>query len=264
MSLEKMFDLKEKVAIITGGVGLLGNEYAEALSEAGAHVVIVDLDEKKCKEKAEALSKKYKTRAIGIGTDISEEAAVQKMVELVIDKFKKIDILVNNAATKSENFFAPFEEYPLEDWNKVMSVNLTGVFLCSKAVGKQMVRQKSGVIVNISSIYGIVAPDQRIYEGSNINTPAVYSASKGAVVALTKYLASYWGAEKGIRVNCITPGGVYNNHEKDFVDKYNKRTPLGRMAKKDDFVGALLYLASNASSYVTGHNLIVDGGWTVW
>lgn len=259
----KMFDLTGKVAIITGGAGKLGMEYAEILSGAGACVVIADINGKLAREKAEYIAKKNRIEALGIQVDISDKKSVERMVEETIKKFKKIDILINNAAIQTKNFFACFEDYPLEDWEKVISVNLTGTFLCSQAAGREMLKQGGGVIVNIASIYGIVAPDKRIYGNSGINTPAVYSASKAGIIGLTKYLAAYW-ADKNIRVNSITPGGVFDNQDPEFVRKYSNRTPMGRMANKKELRGAILYLVSDASSYVTGHNLIVDGGLSIW
>ncbi len=260
---KELFDLKGKVAIITGGAGILGEQHAEALAEAGANIVLADVNKEKAEKLAQRVAKDYKVKAIGLKVDISSKKDVDYMVSETVKKFGKIDILVNNAQGLSENYFAPFEEYPLEDWNKVMAVNLTGYFLCSQAVGKQMLKQGSGVMVNISSIYGYMAPDQRIYKGLDWNTPAVYTASKAGVIGLTKHLATYW-ADKNIRVNCITPGGVFNNQDESFVKGYNALTPMGRMAKKDELKGALLYLASDASSYVTGQNIVVDGGRSVW
>ncbi|HIJ99101.1 TPA: SDR family oxidoreductase [archaeon] len=260
---DKMFDLAEKVVLVTGGTGLLGKEFCETLSDYGANVIVVDLNESDCKKQAESLAKKYGTKAIGVKADITNRNEVAKMVSEVVKKLGKVDVLVNNAAGKSKNFYAKFEDYPLEDWEKVMSVNLTGAFLCAQAVGKQMAKQNSGSIINISSVYGIKAPDQRIYKGTKINTPAVYSASKAGLIGLTTYLATYW-ADKNIRVNCISPGGVFNNQENEFVKKYSEKTPLGRMANKNELSGAVLFLASDASSYVTGHNLVVDGGLTIW
>ena len=190
------------------------------------------------------------------------------MVQKAVSKYDHVDVLINNAATQTEHFFEPFEEYPLEDWNKVMSVNITGMFLCCQAVAKEMERKRSGSIINIASIYGVVAPDQSIYRGAiyrgkQINTPAVYSTSKGAVISLNRYLASYL-AQYGIRVNTVTPGGVYSGQNEAFVRKYSEKCPLGRMAEPEEVFNAVHFLASDASSYVTGHNLIVDGGWTIW
>jgi len=200
------------------------------------------------------------------------------MVERTLNKFGRIDILINNAALTVRggtstlgNYFEDFEEYPVALWNKALAVNLTGVFLCCQAVGRQMVKQESGVIVNISSTYGLVGPDHRIYEGienphdkeQSINTPIAYSVTKGGVVSLTRYLATYW-APKNIRVNTLTPGGVNENHDTRFVANYASRTPLGRMARREEYRGAILFLVSEASSYMTGANLVVDGGWTAW
>ena len=204
--------------------------------------------------------------------DVSNPTEVNNLVRNVVKEFDTIQILINNAATKSDNledFFAPFEDYSLREWRRIMSVNLDGMFLAAQAFGKQMIKQKlGGSVIQTSSIYGTVAPDQRIYEGSKymgykINTPAVYSASKAGVLGLTKYLASYWADHK-IRVNAISPGGVSSGQNEEFKFKYSRRVPLGRMADSMDMVGAVLYLASDASSYVTGQNLIVDGGLTCW
>jgi NAD(P)-dependent dehydrogenase (short-subunit alcohol dehydrogenase family) len=194
------------------------------------------------------------------------------MVMQVVAELGEIDILHNNAAGKSDDldaFFAPFEEYSIDQWRQITAVNLDGMFLVAQAVGKQMVSQeKGGSIIQTASIYGIMGPDHRIYEGSfyldrQINTPAVYSASKAAVVGLTKYLATYW-AEKKIRVNTLTPGGVESGQNEEFKDRYSSRIPMNRMANAHEMVGALLYLASDASSYVTGQNIIVDGGLNAW
>ena len=194
------------------------------------------------------------------------------MVDYVVAEFGEINILHNNAAGKSNDldaFFAPFEEYSLDQWRKIMEVNLDGMFLVAQAAGRQMVAQrKGGSIIQTASIYGIIAPDQRIYEGSfylgtEINTPAVYSASKAAVIGLTKYLATYWANNK-IRVNTLTPGGVESGQNEEFKRLYSNRVPMDRMAHASEMVGALLYLASEASSYVTGQNIIVDGGLSTW
>ena len=262
------FDVRNKKIIITGAAGILGTVYAEGFSEQGADVAIVDLDQKLCRQKAEEIGKKYGTKPLGIGCDITVKEAVENMVEKVIAEYGRIDVLVNNAATQTENIFAPFEEFPLADWDKVMGVNINGMFLCSQAVAIEMEKNRAGSIINISSIYGVVAPDQRIYQGAvykgrEINTPLVYSTSKGAVISLTRYLATYL-AKYGIRVNTVTPGGVYSGQNETFVKKYSEKCPLGRMARPEEIFSAVYFLASDASSYITGHNLIVDGGWSVW
>jgi len=262
------FAVKDKVIIITGALGLLGTTYTEGFSEAGANVVIVDLDSELCRRKAEEVAQKYGTEPLGIGGDVAHKEEVERMVQSVVSKYRRIDVLINNAAIQTEHFFAQFEEYSMLDWDKVMSVNVTGTFLCSQVVAKQMERERKGSIINIASIYGVVAPDQRIYEGAvyqgkQINTPPVYSASKGAVISLTRYLASYL-AKYGIRVNTVTPGGVYSGQNEAFVEKYSERCPLGRMARPEEIFHAVYFLACDASSYITGHNLVVDGGWTIW
>ena len=260
---ESLLSLNGKVAVVTGGTGFLGKEFCETLSAQGADVAVVDLSESDCKKFAEDLAKKHKTKAIGVKADITKKSEVEKAVSEIVKKRGRIDILVNNAAVKTKNFYAPFESYPLEDWEQAMAVNLTGAFLFSQAVGKEMLKRRKGSVINIASVYGVQPPDKKIYEGSKINTPAVYTASKAGLIGLTKYLAEYW-AENGIRVNSISPGGVFNNQEKEFVKKYAQKVPLGRMANKNELNGTLLFLASDDSSYVTGQNLIVDGGLTIW
>lgn len=268
----QLFDLKGKTAIITGGTGMLGKKFSAGLAEHGANISVVDVNEEEAKQFARELEDTYGIKAVGVYCDVSSPESVEKMLKRTIECFGEIHILHNNAASKSDNldaFFAPYEEYSLEEWRKVMSVNIDGMFLVSQSVGKQMVRQgKGGSIIQTSSIYGIMAPDQRIYEGSfyldkEINTPAVYSASKAAVIGLTKHLATYW-ADKGIRVNSLTPGGVESGQNETFVNHYSQRVPLRRMGRADEMVGALLYLASDASSYVTGQNIVIDGGLSAW
>jgi len=266
------FNLKGRSAIVTGGVGILGKPFCEGLAEFGANVAIIDLDESACQLFADELQKRYGIQAIGVACDVTSPAAVGRMVEKVVEAFGEINILHNNAGGKSSNmdaYFAPFEEYSLEEWRSAMAVNIDGMFLVAQAVGKQMVKQgQGGAIIQTSSIYGAMAPDQRIYEGSSyygraINTPAVYAASKAAVIGLTKYLATYW-AGKGIRVNCISPGGVESGQNNEFKKLYGARIPMGRMARANEIVGALVYLASDASSYITGQNFLVDGGLSAW
>lgn len=270
--LKNRFDLSGKTAVVTGATGFLGRHFCQGLAAHGADIAVVDLDEKVCLQFAAEIKKKYRVKAVGVSCDVSSAQQVKEMVRRVTEQLGGIHVLHNNAATKSTDldaFFAPFEEYSLEEWRKISSVNLDGMFLTAQAVGKQMVLQKKGgSIIQTASIYGILAPDHRIYEGSfylgrKINSPAVYAATKGAVVSLTKYLAAYW-ADKGIRVNTLTPGGVESGQNETFKKKYSARVPLGRMGQAKELVGAVVYLASDASSYVTGHNLIVDGGLNAW
>jgi NAD(P)-dependent dehydrogenase (short-subunit alcohol dehydrogenase family) len=267
-----LFDLSGKTAIVTGAVGILGQGFCRGLSEFGAQVAVVDLDLDRCTVFAEELHATFGTAAIGVACDVANPASVTNMVQKIVDRFGGIDILHNNAASKSTDldaFFASTEEYSLAEWRKIMSVNIDGMFLVAQAVGGQMQKQqKGGSIIQTASIYGIVSSDKRIYEGSfylgrQISNPAVYSTSKAAVVGLTRYLAANWG-DSGIRVNALVPAGVESGQNETFKTRYSARVPLGRMAKADEMVGALIYLASDASSYVTGHCLVVDGGLSSW
>ncbi len=266
----EIFSLKNKTAIVTGALGLIGKEHCKALSEAGANVVVADIDGSKCSELAKTLS----TESIGVSLDVTKKDLIQNFRDNVLNRFGHIDILVNNAAIndmfedpKAATEQSKFENYPLELWQKSIDVNLTGVFLCSQILGTEMAKQKCGSIINIASTYGITAPDQSLYikndDTQSFFKPPAYSATKGAVIMFTKYLAAYWGKD-GVRVNTLTPGGVENNQDEFFIEKYSSKTPLGRMAKPSDYKGALIFLASDASSYMTGANLIVDGGWTCW
>ena len=259
--------LDGQVALVTGGAGILGRVFCRALVEAGATVAVVDLLE----DAATGAAGEIGDACAGFGCDVSDPASVQAAVDAVMARFGRIDVLVNNAATKTSDvraFFEPFETYRLDTWREVMGVNIDGMFLMAQAVGREMLKAGSGRIVQTASIYGLVGPDDRIYEGSEylggpINTPAVYSASKAAVVGLTRWLATHW-ASKGIRVNCLVPGGVGSGQNGVFSENYSARTPMGRMARAEEMAPPLLFLASDASSYVTGQVLAVDGGWTAW
>ena len=267
----ELFSLANKVVVVTGGAGLLGQVFCQALVDAGAHVAIVDLDLASAETAAKKINKTDAQKVVAFESDITSPESVTQMVANVVKQLGRIDVLVNNAASKGSSldaFFESFEDYSLKTWREVMSVNIDGLFLVAQAVGKQMKKQGGGSIIQTSSIYGVVAPDQRIYEGSEyngraINTPAVYSASKAAVNGLTSYLSTYWASSK-IRVNSLTPGGIASGQNSEFNKKYSNRVPLGRMGEASELVGALIYLASDASSYVTGQNLIVDGGLSAW
>jgi len=269
---KQLFDLTGKTAVVTGGVGILGRRFCRGLAEFGAQVAVVDLREEDATALANELAADYGIRSAGFACNVADPASVRTMVENVVERFGAIHILHNNAASKSEDldaFFAPFEDYSIEEWRRIMSVNIDGMFLVAQTVGKQMIKQRSGgSIIQTSSIYGILASDKRIYEGSfylgrQITNPAVYSASKAAVRGLTRWLAANW-AEHGIRVNTLIPGGVESGQNDEFKKKYSARVPMGRMAQADEMVGALIYLASDASSYVTGQEIIVDGGLSAW
>jgi NAD(P)-dependent dehydrogenase (short-subunit alcohol dehydrogenase family) len=275
MKIQEKFHLTERVAVVTGGVGLLGAEFCRTLAEAGAAVAVVDLNGSASQAVADSLTTSgYK--ALALPTDITQPDSVNEAVEKVLSAFGRIDVLVNSAALDPK--FDPeavnkgitpgaFEDYPLDLWNSALNVNLTGMFLMTQACVKLMLEQgKKGSIINICSTYGLNGPDQRIYvkEGQRVAyKPVYYTVTKAGVMGFTKYLAAYY-AETEIRVNALTPGGVFNNHEDYFVKNYSAKTILGRMAQKDEMNGALLFLASDASSYMTGNNLVVDGGWTAW
>lgn len=266
----ELFSLKGKVAIVTGALGLIGKEHCKALAEAGANVIVTDVDGANCKSFASELP----AESMGLSLDVTSKESLELVRDKVLEKFGNINILINNAAI-NDMFESPkaaseqsrFENYPLELWQKSVDVNLTGVFLCSQVFGKVMADQKSGSIINVASTYGITAPDQSLYikedDTQAFYKPPAYSATKGAVIMFTRYLASYWGKE-GVRVNTLSPGGVENNQDEFFVEKYSAKTPLNRMAQPTDYKGAIIFLASDASSYMTGANLIVDGGWTAW
>ncbi len=270
--LPKLFDLSGRVAIVTGAAGLLGQEFSRTLAQAGAHVVVADLN-KEAAEKVAADISITGGKALAVLTDVTKPSSVNAMVQAALKAYGRLDILVNSAALDPKvakqgdsSLASAFEDYPLDAWNDALGVNLTGMFLCCQAAAKPMLERGGGVIVNICSIYGLVGPDQRIYQREGQSPqykPVAYSVTKAGVLGLTKYLATYY-AGKNIRVNTLTPGGVRNDQDEEFVKAYSARAVLGRMAEKDEMNGALLFLASDASSYMTGANLVVDGGWTAW
>jgi NAD(P)-dependent dehydrogenase (short-subunit alcohol dehydrogenase family) len=271
-SVWQKFDLKGRAAIVTGGAGLLGKQFCETLALAGAAVIVADANVSIADAVAEDLRQRGFS-ASAIAVDVTSPELVRKMVEGTLRSYGRLDILVNSAAIDPKYDHSlpvdrgcAFEDYPLAAWRQALDVNLTGMFLCCQAVTRQMRGQGSGSIINICSIYGLVGPDQRIYQlpGEEAqNKPADYSVTKAGVLGLTRYLATYF-AGQNIRVNALTPGGVYHDHDPEFVRNYSARTVLGRMAHADEMSGALLFLASDASSYMTGANLVIDGGWTAW
>ena len=268
-SLDDLFSLKGKTVVLTGSAGRIGSRFSTVLASAGANVILVDIERKKNNNLAKSLNKKFDTKVMAINADITNETEIINLKKTIISKFKKVDVLINNAHFVPRVHplrDAPFEKYPLQLWDEAISKNLRNIFLCSREFGSLMVKQNKGVIINISSIYGMVGADQRIYGKSRLNSPAFYAATKGAVVNLTRFLAAYWH-KKNIRVNTLTLGGVYDSNlhkDKSFITNYANRTMIGRMGKNDDFDGSLIFLASDASSYMTGANLIIDGGWTAW
>ena len=266
MKCQNLFDLSGKIAIVTGGAGLLAAEHAIALQSFGAKVFLADINEDSCKKVAEELAKNN-VQVTPKYLDVTSKGSWQLLTEELVQSYGHIDILVNNAGftnqNKSANFDTAFVDFPLEDWNAIMNVNLTGVFLGCQVIGKQMLIQEKGCIINIASLYGVVSPNHRIYPNTGISQPVAYSVSKHGVVALTKYLATLW-ADKGVRVNALTPGGIYNNHQGLFLERFQQLNPIGRMSDKTELRGGIVYLASDASSHVIGHNLVIDGGWTAW
>jgi NAD(P)-dependent dehydrogenase (short-subunit alcohol dehydrogenase family) len=254
----------DKVVVLTGGGGFLGQKMTARLTELGARVAVLERNA----DTAEAAVAQTGGQARAYVVDIADRAALRDVHQRIRDDLGPVQALCCNAATKSENFFEPFETFPLEDWDEVLRVNLTAPMLCAQEFGPGMAEAGKGVIVNTLSIYGIAAPDQRIYDGSwyegrAINTPAIYSASKAGLWGLTKYLASYWGP-RGVRVNALTPGGVFSGQNDTFVQKYSNRTMLGRMGEPHEMADAMAFLVSDRSSYITGQNIIVDGGLTAW
>lgn len=270
--LEK-FNLRGRTALITGGAGLLGRQFSLALGQAGANVLIADMAKDSAEECAYHL-REQGLRAEGVAADVTKPESTRAMVQAALEIFGSLDILVNSAALDPK--FDPanvsaqganaFEDYSLASWQQALDVNLTGMFLASQAAVQPMLASGRGVIINIASIYGLVGPDQRLYErpvGGRQYKPVYYSVTKAGVLGFTRYLAAYY-AGKNIRVNALTPGGVFNGHDEVFSDQYSSRAILGRMANIDEMNAAMLFLCSDASSYMTGSNLVVDGGWTAW
>jgi len=277
VSVKKLFDLQGKVALVTGGAGFLGQHFASALAELGARVYLLDLNESDLSAAQSALS------ALGFEVDyevldITSKGSISNCIEKISASEKSIDILINSAAFAMKNlqeadgdFFASFEDYDADLWQMSIDVNLTGTFLVCQAVGRVMRANQKGSIVNIASDVALISPDHRIYQedpetgykGTPFNTPLSYSASKAGVLAISRYLATYW-APNGVRVNSISPAGVFRNQDSEFIEELSKRIPLGRMAFAEELKGAIAYLASDASTFVTGSNLIVDGGRTIW
>jgi len=268
MTIDQIFSLKGKTAIVTGAIGLIGKKHCEALAGAGANVVVADMNEEAC----EAFAVSLDDRHLGVELDVTNEASLKAARDKILAKYGTIDVLVNNAAI-NDMFENPelakeqsaFENYPLSSFRKSLDVNVTGVFLASQVFGTVMAEKGSGSIINLASTYGMVGPDQSIYRDKEGNQTffksAVYPVTKGAVINFTRFLAAYWG-NKGVRVNTLSPGGVENSQDEFFIKNYSAKTLLGRMATASDYQGALIFLASDASAYMTGANLVVDGGWT--
>lgn len=267
-----LFGLKGRTAIITGGAGFLGQRHAEAIADMGGIPVLFDLPSPRLDETANRLADRYNVPIVGVGVDITDKDEVERAVRMVAERCGKIDILINNAALtgkglKIDGLHAPFEEYPLELWQKALDVNLTGTFLMTQAVGKVMRAAGRGVLLNIASDVALISPDHRIYENlpaeKPFNTPIAYSTTKAALLNFTRHLATYW-APCGVRVNALCPAGVFDNQDPEFVRRLTNLIPMGRMASADEYKGAIVFLVSDASSFMTGAVVVVDGGRTAW
>jgi NAD(P)-dependent dehydrogenase (short-subunit alcohol dehydrogenase family) len=276
-SVIESFDLTGQVAIITGGAGLLGRKHGEVIAEMGGIPILIDLDKIKVESIAKTIAKEYGSSAFGWAVDITSQKALEKLKTKILKKFGRLDILINNAAnnpnfsnkTRSKKQWSRLENFPLELWEKDLAVGLTGSFLCSRIFGSEMAREGHGVILNIGSDLGLIAPDQRLYQEKGITSseqpvkPVTYSVTKAGLIGLTRYIATYW-ADRGVRANLIAPGGVYIDQDKHFVKQLSRLIPLGRMAHQDEYKSAVAFLISDASSYMNGAVLSIDGGRTCW
>ncbi|BCS87547.1 SDR family oxidoreductase [Pseudodesulfovibrio sediminis] len=265
-SIKELMDLTGRTALVTGGAGHIGTAFCEALAEAGAHIAVLDIDESRVQESAAVLAERYGVKTMGLTMDLADEAAVVASPEQVVDQLGRLDILVNCAAfvgtSKLTGWGVPFEEQNVDTWRAALETNLTAPFALVQAATPYLRESGHGSVINIGSTYGVVGPDMSLYEGTAMGNPAGYGASKGGITQLTRYLATVLAPD--IRVNCISPGGIARGQHEKFVERYEARTPLNRMGTEEDMKGTLLYLASDLSAYVTGQNLMVDGGWTAW
>lgn len=261
---KEKFSLKGKVILIVGACGLIGKAFVESCAQFGASVVLADIKDVSPKDKATKVQNRFEQKIIGIPVNVSMRESVKSLLENTLDVFGRVDGLVNAHQFKPKTFFKRFEEYDDSEWDAVINTNLNGTFLTCQIVGGWMAENNlGGSIINMPSLYSVVAPNQNLYKGTSLGSPAAYSASKGGVIALSQYLATYWASKK-IRVNMITPHGVWNNHEKSFESNFSNFLPMMRMSYNHEVAPALVFLLSEASSFVTGHNLIIDGGWTTW
>jgi NAD(P)-dependent dehydrogenase (short-subunit alcohol dehydrogenase family) len=265
-SLKTLMNLQGRVALITGGAGYIGSVLAEALAELGANIAVLDNRTPACTNTAEKIHQMYDVKTLPLPVDLTDEKSVKGTPQIVQDHFGRLDIVVNCAAlvgtSELKGWIAPFEEQNTESWRLALEVNLTAPFIILQTCSEYLKASGHGSVINIGSIYGVVGPDIRLYKDTDMGNPAAYAASKGGLLQLTRWLASVLAPD--VRVNSISIGGVWRNQPEVFQERYEKRVPLRRMASEEDLKGAVAYLASDASAYVTGHNLVVDGGWTVW
>jgi NAD(P)-dependent dehydrogenase (short-subunit alcohol dehydrogenase family) len=265
-TLKALMNLGGRVALITGGAGHIGTVIAETLAELGAKIVLLDVSQSACEKTALKIGRDYNVETLALTIDLTDEKSVPAAPEIVLERFGRLDILVNCAAlvgsSELKGWITPFEKQSADSWRLALEVNLTAAFVLVQAATRYLKKSGHGAVLNIGSIYGMVAPDMRLYAGTDMGNPAAYAASKGGLLQLTRWLASVLAPE--VRVNSIAIGGVRRKQPQNFQNRYIKRVPLKRMASEEDVKGAAAYLASDASAYVTGHNLVVDGGWTVW
>jgi NAD(P)-dependent dehydrogenase (short-subunit alcohol dehydrogenase family) len=262
--LEKLFRMDDRVVVVNGGAGRIGSQMCLAIADAGAKVAVLDLDRDRAEAVVSRVKKETAGEAMSIAADTTERSGLDSALAQIVEKFGPPYGLVNATQYRGSGFYGSDPaDHPLDAWNQVLQVNVTGVLQACQVFGKAMIAAGGGSIVNLSSTYGVVSADPRIYGDSGVNSPISYAASKSAILNMTRYLAVHW-RDRNIRVNCLIPGGVFDNQGAEFVKNYSSRTPLGRMARADEYQGAALFMLSDASSYMTGATVTVDGGWTAW
>lgn len=264
--IQQLISLERRVAVVTGGAGHIGGVFCEALAEIGANIVVLDISQEKCDQIADKIASDFDVKVLALAVDLADASQIKSVSLNVLEYFGRMDILVNCAAfvgtSNLEGWIAPFQEQKVETWRQALEVNLTAVFLLVQSCVEALRKSGNGSIINVASMYGIVGPDLRLYEGLDMGNPAAYAVSKGGLLQFTRWLSTVLAPD--IRVNAISPGGIFRNQPEDFIKQYVARTPLKRMGTEDDLKGAVVYLAGDLSAYVTGHNLVVDGGWTIW